>query len=71
MTKKVVSKSEKNIYRYGLQDKLCQLYSDSEQGKVFTRLMKLIVSEENIVLAYRNICKNKGSFTAGVLSTKM
>jgi len=28
--------------------------------------MKLIVSEENIVLAYRNICKNKGSFTAGV-----
>jgi len=66
MTKKVVSKSEKNMYRYGLQEKLCGLYEQSKQGKTFKHLIKLIVSEENIVLAYRNICKNKGSFTAGV-----
>ena len=66
MTKKVVSKSEKNMYRYGLQEKLCGLYEQSKQDKTFKHLMKLIVSEENIVLAYRNICKNKGSFTAGV-----
>jgi len=66
MTKKVVSKSEKNMYRYGLQETLCGLYEQSRQGKIFKHLMKLIVSEENIVLAYRNICKNKGSFTAGV-----
>ena len=66
MAKKIVSKTEKNIYRYGLQEKLCKLYDDSKQNKTFKRLMKLIVAEENIVLAYRNICKNKGSFTAGV-----
>ena len=54
------------MYRYGLQEKLCGMYEQSKQGKCFKHLMKLIVSEENIVLAYRNICKNKGSFTAGV-----
>ena len=54
------------MYRYGLQEKLCGLYEQSKQGKSFKHLIKLIVSEENIVLAYRNICKNKGSFTAGV-----
>ena len=54
------------MYRYGLQEKLCKLYDDSKNGKCFKHLMKMIVSEENIVLAYRNICKNKGSFTAGV-----
>ena len=66
MTKETVNKSEKNIYRYGLQEKLCNLYEQSRQGKQFRHLMKLVVSEENVVLAYRNICKNKGSFTAGV-----
>ena len=65
MTKETVNKSEKNIYRYGLQEKLCNLYEQSRQGKQFRHLMKLVVSEENVVLAYRNICKNKGSFTAG------
>lgn len=66
MTKETVNKSEKNMYRYGLQEKLCNLYEQSRQGKQFRHLMKLIVSEENVVLAYRNICKKKGSFTAGV-----
>ena len=66
MTKETVNKSEKNMYRYGLQEKLCGMYEQSKQGKCFKHLMKLIVSEENIVLAYRNICKSKGSFTAGV-----
>lgn len=66
MTKKTVNKSEKNMYRYGLHDKLCSLYDQSMQGKQFKHLMKYIISEENIILAYRNICKNKGSFTAGV-----
>lgn len=66
MTKKIVSKSEKNTYRYGLQETFCKLYADSESNKVFKHLMKYIIAEDNIVLAYRNICKNKGSFTAGV-----
>lgn len=66
MTKKIVSKSEKNTYRYGLQETFCKLYADSKSNKVFKHLMKYIIAEDNIVLAYRNICKNKGSFTAGV-----
>lgn len=61
MTKETVNKSEKNMYRYGLQEKLCGMYEQSKQGKCFKHLMKLIVSEENIVLAYRNICKTKAA----------
>lgn len=42
-----------------------KLYADSKCGKVFTDLMGIISSEENIKLAYRNIKINKGSRTAG------
>ena len=66
MTKKTVSKSEKNTYRYGLEETFCSLYEQSGNNKSFRHLMKYIIAEENIILAYRNICKNKGSFTAGV-----
>ena len=66
MTKKFVSKSEKNTYRYGLQETFCKLYEQSGNNKSFKHLMKYIINEDNVVLAYRNICKNKGSFTAGV-----
>ena len=41
------------------------LYADSQQGKVFTNLMEIITSEENIKLAYRSIKGNGGSKTAG------
>lgn len=37
----------------------------ARNGKTFDRLMPLIVSEQNIILAYRNICKNSGSKTPG------
>lgn len=43
-----------------------KLYADSLKGKIFTNLMELITSEENIKLAYRNIKKNTGSDTPGV-----
>ena len=66
MTKETVNKSEKNMYRYGLQEKLCNLYEQSRQGKQFRHLMKLIVSEENENLEYRNIYKNKVRITARV-----
>lgn len=42
MTKETVNKSEKNMYRYGLQEKLCNLYEQSRQGKQFRHLMKLM-----------------------------
>lgn len=50
---------------YDLQPTFDKLYADSGQGKIFTKLMGIISSEENIRLAYRNIKKNGGSNTAG------
>lgn len=43
-----------------------KLYSDSLNGKNFTNLMKIITDENNILLAYRNIKRNKGSMTPGI-----
>lgn len=45
-----------------IQDKL---YKESEEGKKFKRLLPLILQKENILEAYRNIRKNKGSKTPG------
>ena len=50
---------------YNLQKCFDNLYEKSKQGDTFTNLTELISSEENIRLAYRNIKRNKGSFTAG------
>ena len=47
----------------GVQD---TLYTQSKEHKVFRKLMTIILSEENIMLAYRNIKKNTGSHTPGV-----
>ncbi len=41
------------------------LYRKSQQGSNFYRLMENIESENNLKLAYRNIKKNSGSYTAG------
>jgi hypothetical protein len=38
----------------------------SAKGTKFTHLMEIITSENNILLAYRNIKKNSGSNTKGV-----
>ncbi len=51
---------------YGLQDCFDKLYAKSKQGDVFTNLVEIISSEENIRLAYRNIKRNSGSQTSGV-----
>ena len=51
---------------YDLVSVFDKLYTESQKGKVFTHLMELIVSEENIKLAYRNVKRNTGSGTAGV-----
>lgn len=51
---------------YNLQNILDGLYADSAKSKVFTHLMEIIVSEENIKMAYRTIKGNTGSGTAGV-----
>lgn len=55
----------RNIEYYDSLDELRQLYTKSQQNTKFTNLMEMVTSERNILLAYRNLKKNKGSKTAG------
>ncbi len=50
---------------YGMQKVFDELYAKSKAGEYFTDLMELILSRENILLAYRNIKTNTGSNTPG------
>lgn len=50
---------------YDMQSTFDNLYKQSKEGSKFKNLYNLIISEENIVLAYRNIKRNNGSKTAG------
>lgn len=50
---------------YDQQELHFKLYEESKNGKLFANLYPLIISEENIKLAYRNLKNNKGSATAG------
>lgn len=56
----------RNTEYYGMQETFDELYAKSKDGKIFDKLMGLIQSEENIMLAYRNIKRNRGSSTSGV-----
>lgn len=51
---------------YNFQTVFDDLYARSTAGETFTDLMRLVLSRENILLAYRNIKTNTGSHTAGV-----
>lgn len=55
----------RNNEYYNTQATFDKLYQDSKNGKCFTNLMEHITSEENILLAYRSLKKNKGSKTKG------
>lgn len=50
---------------YDMQSTFDNLYQKSKKGEVFTNLMELILDRKNILLAYRNIKSNTGSYTAG------
>lgn len=50
---------------YNMQDVFDDLYAKSKAGEHFTDLMSIILSRNNILLAYRNIKANTGSNTAG------
>lgn len=56
----------RNNEYYDFQKVQDDLYSLSKKGKIFKNLMEYIISDKNILLAYRNIKKNKGSMTKGV-----
>ena len=59
----------RNNEYYDTQAIYDELYSKAKENRRFTNLYDLIVSRENILLAYRNIKKNKGSKTKGVNAT--
>ncbi|WP_010529084.1 group II intron reverse transcriptase/maturase [Lentibacillus jeotgali] len=51
---------------YGMQEVYDKLYQRSVENQNFKSLMKIITSDNNILLAYRNIKRNGGSTTTGV-----
>jgi len=55
----------RNNEYYDTQMLFDTLYTESKNGKKFNNLLKFITQDENILLAYRNIKKNKGSSTRG------
>lgn len=50
---------------YDMTEVFDELYTRSKGGEIFTDLMKVITTEENIMLAYRNFKRNNGSYTPG------
>lgn len=55
----------RNNEYYNTQAIFDMLYSKAKTGYKFNNLMQYIANDENILLAYRNIKKNKGSKTSG------
>jgi RNA-directed DNA polymerase len=69
MTRKLVSRvhrKSRNTETYAQTALFDRLHAQSKSGAKFRNLYDLVVSPENIKLAYRNIRKNKGSKTAGM-----
>ncbi len=50
---------------YHMQRTFDTLYAQSQSRETFTNLMDTILARENILLAYRNIKSNDGSYTPG------
>lgn len=61
----------RNNEYYSMQDIFDQLHEKSCNNYKFRNLIQYISSEENILLAYRNIKKNKGSTTVGTDKLKI
>ena len=57
--------AQRHVEYYGMQQTFDELYAKSKAGEVFNGLMELVLSPDNIMLAYRNIKTNTGSYTAG------
>lgn len=64
--KHTVSKEDlRHAEYYDMQAVFDELYAKSKAGEIFQNLMEIILSRNNILLAYRNIKSNTGSNTAG------
>ncbi len=69
-TKKLKKKQKlRNNEYYNTQKIYDTLYQKATQNQNFNNLYDVIVCEENILLAYRNIKRNKGSKTKGTNKT--
>lgn len=60
-----VSKNLRHSEYYSFQTIQDRLYAASKSGETFSDLKDFILSEQNILLAYRNIKGNAGSMTPG------
>jgi len=63
MTKRLKKQKLRNAEYYDFQPTLDNSYKQSKENKLFASLVEIVLQEENILLAYRNIRKNKGSKT--------
>lgn len=64
--KKIVSTEDlRHAEYYDMQGVYDDLYARSKAGEHFTDLLSIVLSRNNILLAYRNIKANTGSNTAG------
>lgn len=51
---------------YGMTETFDSLFARSKKNENFSNLMSVVTSDDNILLAYRNIKRNNGSATPGV-----
>lgn len=65
MTNTLKRQTLRNNEYYDTQEMFDRLYAQSRNNENFKKLYELIIDERNIRLAYRNIKRNQGSFTAG------
>jgi len=67
MTEKVLKKQMlRNAEYYDMTNVFDELYNKSIKNNTFNNLIPLISSRNNILMAYRTLKKNSGSYTAGV-----
>lgn len=69
MTNTLKRQTLRNNEYYDTQDTFDRLYAQSQNNENFKKLYELIIDERNIRLAYRNIKRNRGSFTVGTDET--
>lgn len=65
MTNTLKRQTLRNNEYYDTQNMFDRLYAQSQNNENFKKLYELIIDERNIRLAYRNVKRNQGSFTAG------
>ena len=65
MTNTLKRQTLRNNEYYDTQEMFDRLYAQSRNNENFKKLYELIIDERNMRLAYRNIKRNQGSFTAG------